>query len=123
VDLADLVQSFSTQPGDGTYIVQRRAAATFVAGRPVQAAPTNLSIVASIQPASGKDLLRLPEGRRSNETRVLYTTTRLLTGDQGGPNEADQVTIDGTQWEVQHCESWVQPGGDMVFRCVAQAAL
>ncbi len=75
----------------------------------------------SVQPAGGKDLLRLPEGRRTNETRVLFTTTQLYTGDQGQEFEADWVTIDGEYWEIQHCEDWVQSGGGTAYRCILQA--
>lgn len=123
MDLADLVDSFSTKPGSGTYPVTRRLSSTFVNGRAVpDPSPTTVQIVASVQPASGRDLLRLPEARRDNETRILFTVTKLWTGDQGGTYEADIVTVDGIAWEVQHVESWIQPGGDPVYRCIAQAS-
>lgn len=130
MDLADLIQSFSTEPGAGTYVVTRRLKSAFVAGRAVpDSSPTTLQIIASVQPATGRDLLRLPEARRDNETRVVFTVTALQAGGQAATDdpdeityEADIVTLGGAPWEVQHVESWVQPGGDPVFRCVAQAA-
>ncbi len=123
MDLADLIQSFSTEPGAGTYVVTRRIKSAFVAGRAVpDPSPTMLQIIASVQPATGRDLLRLPEARRDNETRVVFTVTALQSGGQNATYEADIVTLGGAPWEVQHVESWVQPGGDPVFRCVAQAA-
>lgn len=119
MDIADLIASFSTLAS--TYSVTRRAAATYVAGRAVAGATSAVQITASVQPATGRDLLRLPEGRRALETRVLFTTTQLFAGEQGGVNEADQVTIEGIVWEVQHVEEWVDAmtltDG---FRCVAQ---
>lgn len=117
MDLVGLVESFAT----GTYEVSRRAAATFLRGVAVPASPQTFAIRASVQPAGGKDLLRLPEGRRTNETRVIFTTTQLYTGDQGSAYEADVVTVDGEGWEIQHCEDWVQAGGGVAYRCVAQA--
>ena len=108
MDIDSLIQSFMTQ--GGPYTVTRRQRAAYARGI---AQPTNdftITIKASVQPATGKDLLRLPEGRRSNETRVLYTTTQLDCGDVDGPYEAATVPIDGAFWEVQHCESWNQGG-------------
>jgi len=104
--LADYGQSYS---------VTRRGAATLVKGISHPGPTTTHAIVASVQPASGRDLLRLPEGRRTTETRMLYTITELLTG--GEANEADLVTVDGALWEVQHVETF--PGH---FAAVIQAA-
>jgi hypothetical protein len=106
VDVASLIQRLST----GSYTVTHRAAPTTDGhGRTVAGAATTETAVAAVYPASGRDLLRLPEGRRSTETRVVITTTALTTGAQGGVN-ADQVTLDGLLWEVQNCEPWQTPG-------------
>lgn len=83
---------------------------------------TVLTIQASVQPATGKDLLRLPEGRRANETRVVFTTTQLYTGDQGDAFAADLLLIDGDPWEAQHVEVWQQSGIQGTgYRCIVQA--
>lgn len=121
MDLADLVESFSTRPLS-TYAVTRRLASTFTLGRAVpDPSPTTIQIVASVQPATGRELLRLPEGRRDQETRVVFTVTELFCGGQAATYEADKITIDGVVWEVQHVERWVQPlDGDLVFECVCQ---
>lgn len=117
MDLASLISSFST----GTYTVTRRQADGFTRGIANPTIDSTFTINASVQPATGKDLLRLPEGRRTNETRVLFTTTQLYTGDQGQDYEADWVTIDGESWECQHVEDWVQAGGGVAYRCIVQA--
>lgn len=98
-----------------------RAAVTFVRGLAQPTTNTTFMITASVQPATGKDLLRLPELRRTNETRAIFTTTQLFTGDQGTAYEADLVTIDGDPWEVQHVEDWVQAGSGVAYKCIAQA--
>lgn len=117
MDIAALIQSFST----GTYSVTRRTVGAVVRGVSQPTVDASLMITASIQPATGQDLLRLPEGRRTNLTRVIFTTTELLTGDQGEPNEADLVIIDGLSWEVQHVERWQDADGvDVGYRCIAQ---
>lgn len=109
----DLIASLST----GSYTVTRRAAATIDKGRDVPGRQTTLQISASVQPASGRDLLRLPEGRRATETQALFTTTLLLVGGQGSANEADLVSIEGRTWEVQNVQSW--PG---YCRAIVQVA-
>jgi hypothetical protein len=120
MDLAGLVESFAT----GTYTVTRNPTAPFVRGVAQPSTQQTFAIRASVQPASGKDLLRLPEGRRSNETRVIYTTTKLFVGDAGDDYEPDTVSIDGADWEVQHVETWVQAGLQGTgYRCIAQAPM
>lgn len=117
VDLnaAELISSLST----GTYTLTRRAAATYTAGRPVAGSTTTTTITASVVPASGRDLLRLEEGRRSVETRLVFTTTELRVG-VSGTSEADLVTIDGASWEVQQVETW--PGAVGFYRAIVQRA-
>jgi len=117
MDAASLVESFLT----GQYVVTRRERARFVSGIAVSGPTSSLSISASVQPATGADVLRLPEGRRLVETRVIYTTTQLLVGSEGSPNESDLISIDGQNWEVQHVESWQQAEGSF-FRCIAQVS-
>jgi hypothetical protein len=121
VDAGDLINDFAT----GTYTVTRRAAATMVKGRAVPGATSTLTIAASVQPASGRDLLQLPEGRRSVETRVVFTATELLVGRQGAPNECDHILIDGQDWEVQQVQSWrLSPDTDAPYwRCIVQATV
>jgi len=119
MDVVGLISDFAT----GTYTVSRRTKALIVRGRAVPATATTFTAVASVQPASGRDLLRLPEGRRSEETRVIYTTTQLYPGTQAGAYEADQISINGISWEVQHVETWAEsPESEPTFyRCIAQA--
>lgn len=117
MDLAALINSFAT----GTYAVTRRAGGSYVRGIATDGSSTSLTIRASVQPATGRDLVRLPEGRRSTETRVIYTVTQLYA--DGPTYQADRVTIDGSVWEVQHVETWAQPGAQGTgYRCIAQAA-
>lgn len=119
MDVAALIARFAS----GTYTVHRRAAAVYVHGRAQAGVDSTIQIVASVQPVTGNDLLRLPEGRRSVETRVLFTATELRAGGQGKDHEADHVEMDGERWEVQLAEKWpafttTDPG---YWRCVVQA--
>lgn len=117
LNLPGLLASFAT----GTYTVTRRQSGGLLRG--VQATTTNttLQVQASVQPATGRDLLRLPELRRTKETRVVFSTTQLLTGDQGQGFEADWITINGDPWEIEHVEQWLQVDSTIMWRCLAQA--
>lgn len=123
MDIQSLINSFATGDGvtNGTCQLQRRQAGALFRGVAGPITSTLMTIQASVQPATGKDLLRLPEGRRANQTRVIFTTTELFVGDQGDPFLADVVMINGEPWEVQHVETWLQAGQLAPgFRCVAQ---
>ena len=115
LDAADVIASLDT----GSYVVLRRSAAGYDdQGRAKPSSTTTLTIDASVQPASGRDLLRLPEGRRAVETRVVFTPTQLLLGGQGSANEADLISMDGRTWEVQQSEGW--PGAPGYCRAIVQ---
>jgi hypothetical protein len=121
MDAADLIDSFAT---GYTYAVTRRAKAKSDGrGRMLPGASSSLTIEASVQPASGRDLMRLPEGRRSVETRVVFTATQLLVGAQNAAFESDLIAIEGRTWEVQQVASWnPSPTADPAYwRCIVQA--
>jgi len=107
--LQGVIGAFAT----GTYSVTRTTAATLVAGRIVAGMASSFSISASVQPVEGRDLLAMPEGLRSEETRVVYTTTELRTLTEG--HGADVVTIDGDLWTVDKVERW-QAFGEQHYR-------
>lgn len=95
MSLADAVISLKT----GTYTVTRVAASTYDAqGHAVAGSESTLKITAAIQPTSGDELERLPEGMRTGETIAIYTKTPLITkSDTNGP---DVVTYNGQDYEV-----------------------
>lgn len=101
MDLSSVVLSLAS----GTYTVTRRGASTYDADG-VLGTPTSstFSATGSLQPASGRDLQRLPEGMRTREARIFFTPTALLTAGAG--QEPDTVAADGDTWEVSNVESW-----------------
>lgn len=118
MNIPSLIASFAT----GTYTVKRRAAATVDRhGIKVPGTVTTFTVIASASPVKGLDLLELPELRRTEETRAFFTATQLLVGDQGGAYEADLVTIEGEDWEVQSAAKWLYwDGVDVGYRCLVQ---
>lgn len=58
----------------------------------------------SVQPATGKDTLLLPEGRRSREAYALFGSVELKSSDFDEP--CDQVLIAGKRFDVLVRETW-----------------
>lgn len=121
MDAFGLIADFAT---NGTYPVTRRPRGGYVNGVATTGITSTFSIQASVQPASGRDLERLPEGRRALSTTIIFTTTKLITGGQNSPNDADLVLIEGAPWEIQHVEQWAQQSETgTYYRCIAQSAV
>lgn len=67
------------------------------------------STTGSLQPLSGDQMDRLPEGLRAHEVRAFYSKDKLrVVSPDGG---ADQVVVDGLPWEVQKVEDWSSLAG------------
>lgn len=86
------------------YTVTRRAASTYVDGKLVAGATSTRTIVASIQPVSGRETLQFAESERTREMRAVFTEDELLA--RSSSNEPDIVTINGESFEVMRVEYW-----------------
>lgn len=83
----------------GTYTVTRTATGTRVDGKYIPGAVTTLSnVVASVQPVTGKELQDVSEGKWTNETIQLWTTTRLYS--QEPPQDPDVIAYNGSDYVV-----------------------
>lgn len=111
MDLSSVIASL----GSGTYTVTRGTAGSYGTsganeGVYVPGSTSTFSIRAAVQPVSGRDLLRLPEGLRTSELIAIWTATALQTASpQGAP--ADRIAYNGTNYEVQQVEYWAENGG------------
>lgn len=65
-----------------------------------------VSALATVTPAKGNDLLRLPENRRNEESIRVITAQILSAGDRTGSREADRVTWNGRVYECEHVQRW-----------------
>lgn len=88
-----------------TYTVTRQVEGSYVDGVYTPGGISNFTVDASVQPISGMELENLPEGQHAENTRVLYTTTAELF-PRNPTNEADEIAIDGEDWEVFNVETW-----------------
>lgn len=82
----------------GTYTVTRIGNGTTVLGRYTPAASSTFPIDAVVQPLTPRTLIVLPEGVRSEDVRLIHTTTPLRTRDNNG--EADAISIAGESFVV-----------------------
>ena len=81
-----------------TLTISRAAAGEYVAGVWVAGEASEVTGRAQITPARGRDLERLPEGRRSASTIRIITTLEMRLGDV--------VTWRGVEWEVDTVQDW-----------------
>jgi hypothetical protein len=111
VSLLDSLADFVT----GTYTVTRTVTGGYdVHGKNVAGSTSTLSVDASLQPLTGRDLMALPEGQRSQETQWFYAAVQMHGREPGF--EPDKVTIDGEPWVITSVEKWVD-GDDVWYRC------
>ncbi len=85
-------------------LVRRVATGQYVDGFWQEGAESEITISASVQPASQNDMKLLPEGRRVTGAYRLYTddTLFLASDDQN----ADRVMIGADQYEVMAEADW-----------------
>lgn len=70
-----------------------------------------IAITASIQPATGKDMDNVPEGKRHRAIVAVFTDTEIKTAEQAtsdtdpGTNP-DEIERNGHRYEAVHAEDW-----------------
>lgn len=106
--MSGVVANFATE---SVQVTRPAAADTYdTHGRRVKAAAAApFTLAASVQPAGGRQVLRLPEGLRSTETIALWTSTELRGALEEGAT-GDRLTWQGTVYEVQVVKPWRQAG-------------
>lgn len=82
----------------------RYGAGSYVAGEWVEGAETEIEIRASIQPAKGRDLDRIPEGRTLAGVVKLITSSELQAG--GENTNPDRFTWSGSEYEIMYVDHW-----------------
>lgn len=87
--------------------VKRPATGSYVKGEYVpDDASTEIVIIASVQPASGRALEALPEGRRNSESYMLFTDIKLYTAEVSASKNPDLVVINSEDFEVVNVKSY-----------------
>ena len=86
--------------------VKRKTAGSYINGFWVAGTNTVLTIKASVQPLSGKDIELLPEGKRLAGGYKLFTDDTLKVAIEGTSQDSDTVSIYGFDYEVIGQEIW-----------------
>lgn len=92
-----------------TCSVTRYAPGSYVNRVYVPGATTTFSVLMSVQPLNGRELLNLPEAQRTRQWIKAYCATELRTAEQSTGIKADRVTANGRVYEVQMVEFWTNP--------------
>jgi hypothetical protein len=99
--------------------VIRRTAAVNARGENVVSEPTTIATVGSIQPASAKQLQRLPEALRIADVRSFFINLPIV--QDGSSNYPDVIVYGGKRFQVQTAAPWANYGaGWNEGICVAQ---
>jgi hypothetical protein len=89
-------------------IRRRKTGGDYVRGQWVSGEPANEDFRGTWQPASGKTLELLPEGKRSHEVFKCFAPLDLdfTSADAHGDAEADSVIWQGREYEVTTAARW-----------------
>jgi hypothetical protein len=94
------------------YTVTRAGAGSYdTNGRFTAPSVSTFQINASIQPTAGRDLMRLPEGLRTQELISVWSLTPLQTASAPASNQADIISYGGLNYQVQTVLDWSESGG------------
>ncbi len=69
---------------------------------------STFTCVACVQPLSGRELKRLPEGMREREAMAFWTSSELR--GKLSTNDPDSIVIDGDVYEVTTVDRWANLG-------------
>lgn len=97
----NLIQSMNGQTLTGT-----RTTSTGYVNGVYTATTAAISVLASVQPVSADDILRIPEGDRERQMWKLYSADELRAANEATKAKPDQLTIDGDLFIVKMVEKW-----------------
>ena len=81
--------------------IKRTVPGSYVNGVFVEGTESTISIMASVQPMSGEDIVAVPEGRRASDMVKLYTDANLNSqGDAGSGQSPDRLVWLGKDYEI-----------------------
>lgn len=96
--------------GATNYNIMRLTSNGYTDGRRNAPAESNFTILAMVQPLTGRELDRVPEGLQDKEVRAVWTTADLIVSTAGDTHEPDVITIDGAPYQIQTVENWSDLG-------------
>ena len=103
-----------------TITITNRTESPRLLGRTQPPTTATVSAKASVQPTSGRDLQRLPEGKNTQDLISVWTLEPLQLGDVGAGILPDLITYAGSTYEVEHVEPWVNHLGVTYYFGIAR---
>lgn len=103
-DFSDVIEDFNT----GTYVVTRRTPVVAIKGRAQPPTTSMFSVRACVQPASGRQLQRLPDGMRKSETISIWCVEELITREVS--NLPDLIEVGSHTYEIQNSRDYADLG-------------
>ena len=95
----------------GGVTIRRGSAGSDTKGRYTPGSTSDITgVEASVQPITGNELQRLPEGLRTQRPVKLYTTTEIRASSVATGVPSDLIVWDGETWEVQFVEKHIWGG-------------
>ena len=101
MSIASLIQKYGKLV---TLSKESSAGTTNDEGIYIPATPTTSSIYMSIQPLTGDEAIRLPEGIRNKKVMKGYTVSDILSGSETAGTNPDQIIDGSTTYEVNAVE-------------------
>lgn len=81
-------------------ISTKRKTGSYINGRWIENAPDTITIIASVQPVTGKELESLNIGREELGKVKIYTDDTLYISDEGNNRSGDIITWQGDNYEI-----------------------
>ena len=103
-----------------TITITHRTESPRLLGRTQPPTTVVVSAKASVQPTSGRDLQRLPEGKGTQDLISVWTLAELLLGDVGSGILPDLILYQGSTYEVEHVEPWTNHLGVTYYFGIAR---
>lgn len=108
--IGDIIENFAIEGG---LEITRRGSPTITKGRKTADGSADIFIVDPIvcYPSRPSEIQLLPEGLRTEASVVLFTKEKLNTVEQPNGTEPDQITFEGSNYELHSVASWLTHGG------------
>ena len=88
-------------------IVKRRAPGSYVDGVWNEGSESDVSLWASVQPATGAQVAFLPENQRTSEVMVAFTDVEIYTSRASSDQNTDIIVWRGTRYKVISVKRWL----------------
>ncbi len=94
----------------GEYTITRASKGVHVKGKYVKGPGVEISIELNWQTLSGEELLSLPELQRTKRSLKIYSEEEIIGLDKTKKIQADIVTIDCVDYEIQNVKQYKNTG-------------